>query len=235
MALRLLKRAGLALLAIFAGVTVLAILTLRNADPSLYPAGHDAPVVSVAVVDHGYHAGLVLPVAQLRVMASQTGNGPLLRITQRFAAYEWLEIGWGDENFYRNVPELSFDTVHHVLRALFWRGNASILHIVGFSGVPGEVFARSRHVSLQLGDDGFMRLALAVGETFAEADGDIVDAGPGLYGPSRFFQAKGNYSVLNLCNHWTGRALAAAGVPYFPVLATFSAGLMADLQWRALR
>jgi Protein of unknown function (DUF2459) len=73
-----------------------------------------------------------------------------------------------------------------------------------------------------------------VERSFAVTDGMIVDAGPGLYGPSRFFQANGRYSLLNLCNHWVGRVLHHAGVPYSPVLATLSAGLVFDLRWRAM-
>lgn len=231
----LLRRAGLVLAGLCFALLALALITLKGADPALFPAAADAPSIPVAVVDHGYHAGLIVPVAPLRVMASLTGNAPLLSLTQRFAAYEWLEIGWGDENFYRNVPDLSFGTAHQVLKALFWPDNSSILHVVGFSGASDEFFSRSRHVPLQLGHEGFTRLASAIGATFADAGGAVIDAGPGLYGPSRFFKAKGNYSFLNLCNHWTGKTLASAGVPYSPVLSMLSAGLMTDLRWRALR
>jgi uncharacterized protein (TIGR02117 family) len=232
---RFMRRTGLALVCVCLALAGLALVTIRSADPFLYPPGADMPGIRVVAVDHGYHAGLIVPVSQLRVVASLNGNVPLLSLTQRFAAYEWLEIGWGDENFYRNVPDLSFGTTHHVIKALFWPDNSSILHVVGFSGQPEEVFFRSRQVSLRLGNEGFARLAKTVGDTFAESGGSIVDVGPGLYGPSLFFKAKGSYSLLNLCNHWTGKALASAGVPYSPVLSTLSAGLMADLRWRALR
>jgi uncharacterized protein (TIGR02117 family) len=235
MARRFLRRVGLALIGVGLVVSGLFFATLKSADQALYPVDADSAAIRVVVVDHGYHAGLIVPVAPLRVMASLTGNASLLSLTQRFAAYEWLEIGWGDENFYRNVPDLSFGTAHHVLKALFWPDNSSILHVVGFSGLPEEVFARSGHQSLQLGNEGFVRLAKVIGDTFAESEGVIIDAGPGLYGPSRFYRAKGSYSFLNLCNHWTGRTLASAGVPYSPVLSTFSVGLMADLRWRAFR
>jgi uncharacterized protein (TIGR02117 family) len=235
MARLFLRRAGLVLIGLSLALVVLTFATLKGADPTLYPAGADAASIRVVVVDHGHHTGLIVPVAPLRVVASLTGNSPLLGLTQRFAAYEWLEIGWGDENFYRNVPDLSFGTAHHVLKALFWPDNSSILHVFGFSGAPGEVFSGSRYLALQLGHEGFARLSHTIGTSFTETGGGITDAGPGLYGSSLFFKAKGRYSLLNLCNHWTGEALASAGVPYSPVLSTLSAGLMADLRWRAPR
>lgn len=228
------RRAIAGLIVASLAVAALVLVTAQGRDPGLYPPAAGALSIPVGVVDHGYHAGLILPVAQLRVVASVSGDAALLGLTQRFQAYDWLEIGWGDDNFYRNVPSVSLGTLPYVLKALFAPGNRSIVHVVGFSGPPQENFPASRHVSLALGGQGFARLSRFVGAVFDLAEGQVTDAGPGLYGPSRFFRAKGEYSLLNLCNHWTGRALAAAGVPYSPVLSTFSVGLIADLRWRAV-
>jgi hypothetical protein len=64
--------------------------------------------------------------------------------------------------------------------------------------------------------------------------GVVAPLGPGLYGPSAFFAAQDRYHLFNTCNHWVGQLLALAGVPYAPVEAFISAGLMADLRRRAL-
>ena len=65
-----------------------------------------------------------------------------------------------------------------------------------------------------------------VDRTFARAGGQPREMGQGLYGPSLFFRANGAFSLLNLCNHWTARMLAAAGLPAWPVPATLAPGLM---------
>jgi hypothetical protein len=70
--------------------------------------------------------------------------------------------------------------------------------------------------------------------TFAPAAGiPAEDAGPGLYGPSRFYRARGTFNIFHVCNHWLADLLDAAGVPTAPVLATLPSGLFLDLQWRA--
>jgi Protein of unknown function (DUF2459) len=43
----------------------------------------------------------------------------------------------------------------------------------------------------------------------------------------------GNFSIVNVCNHWLARLLDSAGVPTTPVLATLPYGLFLDLRWRA--
>lgn len=233
--LRALKWLAALSVALGLGLAMLTLATSRGADASLYPPSLDSEPIPVFVVDHGYHAGLVVPRARLSEAARRIGSAPLIAVTERFGEFEWLEIGWGDEGFYRNVARVSPGTLHHVARALFWPGNRSILHVVGFSIPVEDAWPDSPQVRLEVSQAGFDRLARHVGGSFVLEGGQPVDAGPGLYGPSRFFAAQGDYSLLNLCNHWTGQALAAAGLPYAPVPSTLSAGLVADLQWRAAR
>ena len=58
----------------------------------------------VFVVSHGYHAGIVVPLAALADAASRRGLSALGYVATRFADFDRLEIGWGDEGFYREVP-----------------------------------------------------------------------------------------------------------------------------------
>ena len=80
-----------------------AWITARPADPMLWPA-RDARIVEVHVVSNGYHAGLALPRAALAEFAGGRGYPALIAVTQRFAAYDWIEFGWGDRAFYQSVP-----------------------------------------------------------------------------------------------------------------------------------
>ncbi|MFS8038514.1 DUF2459 domain-containing protein [Xanthobacter sp. AM11] len=214
-----------------------------------------AAAVPVLVVDHGYHAGLVLPRAALAARAAALGLPRLSAVAGRFVAYDWLEIGWGDEGFYRNVPYLSALTLPEALRALFAPGNPSVLHVMGGVGAPRSVFAGSDMVRLALDRDGLDALARGIEATLEpglaprDRRGDshgaakppssdrLQDApqelGPGLYGPSLFFRAAGAYHLTRNCNHWVARLLNGAGLPMSLAAATVSAGLMADLRWRS--
>jgi uncharacterized protein (TIGR02117 family) len=222
--------AGLA--AIFAAATV---LTLRSGDRRLYPAATGEPAVAVFVVSHGYHAGVVLPRAALADIASRRGYAALIAVSTRFAAYSFIELGWGDEGFYRSVPTVASLTVAMAARALFAPGNPSVLHVVGLSYPPRAAFPAAEIIALDLSEDGFARMLGRVERTFAPGGPGIAadDLGPGIYGPSRFYRAAGTFNIFHVCNHWVADLLDAAGVPTAPVLATLPPGLFLDLQWRA--
>jgi uncharacterized protein (TIGR02117 family) len=220
-----------ALAAIFVAAT---LLTLRPGDRRLYPAPAGEPTVTVFVVSHGYHAGIVLPHAALAEAASRQGQAALVAVATRFAAYPFLEIGWGDEGFYRSVPTLAALTIPMAARALFRPGNPSVLHVVGLAYPPREAFPSADIIALDLSPDGFTRMLARIEQTFAPAGGVAADdLGPGLYGPSRFYRAVGTFNIFHVCNHWVADLLDAAGVPTAPVPATLPPGLFLDLEWRS--
>jgi uncharacterized protein (TIGR02117 family) len=217
---------------VFAAAT---LVTLRSGDRALYPVPAGKPTVTVFVVSHGYHAGIVLPRGTLADVASRQGHAALIAIATRFAAFPFLEIGWGDEEFYRNVPTIASVTVPMAARALFLPGNRSVLHVVGLSSPARAAFPLADIITLDLSPEGFERMLGRIDATFAPAavGAPVEDAGPGLYGPSRFYRARGTFNILYVCNHWLGDLLDAAGVPTAPVLATLPAGLFLDLEWRS--
>jgi uncharacterized protein (TIGR02117 family) len=217
-----------------AAVVAATLLTLRSGDRRLYPVPAGEPTITVFVVSHGYHAGIVLPRAALGETASGRGHAALIAVSERFIAYPFLEIGWGDEGFYRSVPTLSALTIPMAARALFHPGNPSVLHVVGVACPPRDAFPSADIIALDLSPEGFGRMLAQIEKTFA-SDGGIAadDLGPGLYGPSRFYRATGTFNIFRVCNHWLVDLLAAAGVPTAPVPATLPPGLFLDLEWRS--
>jgi uncharacterized protein (TIGR02117 family) len=222
------------------GIASLAFLLLglsfalrQPADPALYPPQSDA--ITIRVVDHGYHAGLILPRQALAELAEAESLLRLSAALTVFSAFDHVEIGWGEENFYRSVPTASLAAIPHVLRAMLNPANNSVLHMVGFNGESRRAFPSSDLITLNLSPAGLRRMAHAMDIQFrVPPSGDIAPLGPGLYGPSAFFAARDRYHLFNTCNHWIGQMLALAGVPYAPVESFISAGLMADLRRRAL-
>jgi uncharacterized protein (TIGR02117 family) len=229
---RLVRLSALGLVATFAALLILTLLTARPADPALWPPAAGEPATDVFVVSHGYHAGLALPLAEAARIASRDGMAALGTVARRFAGYPYVEIGWGDEGFYRAVPDLSALTLPLALRALLRPGNPSVLHVVGLQAPPRAVFPAADIVRVPLGEAGIARLLRALELSFAVADGAPQPLGPGLYGSSLFFRANEPFHIFNVCNHWLARLLAAAGLPAAPVLAILPAGLLLDLEWR---
>jgi uncharacterized protein (TIGR02117 family) len=224
---------GLAIAALL--FVVATIATARWGDRNLWPPGPDAPTTDVFVVSHGYHAGIVVPLPALLDQASRRGLSALGYIGTRFADFDRLEIGWGDEAFYRDVSTVESLTIVVAMRALFRPGNPSVLHVVGVNGDPRAMFANSNLVRVDVSGAGFARLADMLDATFARRQGGLLpeELGPGLYGMSLFFRANGTFHLFRVCNHWIADLLDAAGVPTAPLLATLPSGLLLDLKWRS--
>jgi uncharacterized protein (TIGR02117 family) len=209
-----------------------AWIAARPADPMLWPA-RDERIVDVYVVSNGYHAGLALPRARLAKFASGRGYPALIAVTQRFAAFDWIEFGWGEREFYRSVPAVGDMNLWLALRALFSPGNKTVVHVVGISGEPTQAF-EAEMMKVPLSWNGFDQMLQKLEATFVPPqNGALPDLGRGLYGPSLFYPANGTFGIARVCNHWIGELLGAAGLPANPVLATLPQGLMLNLRWRA--
>ena len=159
------------------------------------------------------------------------GAGEVVGIADRFKAYGFVEIGWGDEGFYRLVPTISQLEIGEAMRALFQRDNPSVLHVVGLSRSPPEMLQGASMLPITMSREGFDRLVSQLGDSIALEDGRPVELGRGLYGPSLFYRARGTFSIFNVCNHWVARELNAAGLSILPLVDTIPAGLLLDLGW----
>lgn len=173
---------------------------------------------SVQVVNHGLHAGLLIArtdlLRELPALAETFGDG------------DFVELGWGDEAFYR-APQA---TLGLALRALF-RSSAAVLHVVKITGDPRRRFAGSEVVELRLSADGYRQLLAFVAASFSRPAPDaLAELGPGLYGESRFYSAEGRYSLLRTCNTWLAEALAAGGCPLQPAAVLTAGQLMSRLR-----
>lgn len=219
---------GLLLLLIVAAI----LITARSGDRALFPS--EGGTVAIDLVSHGYHSGLALPLPAVAASAARNKLSALAAVAERFGAYTWIEVGWGEGEFYRQVPTLDALSLPMALRALFRPGNASVLHVVGVSGEPRAMFDAAEIVRLPLSPAGLDRLLSQLDAAFVRNPSEApIELGPGLYGPSLFYRAIGTFSLLNVCNHWTAELLDAAGVPTAPVLATLPHGLIWDLRLRS--
>src|SRR5262245_35825913 len=123
-------------------------LTARPGDPTKYPPKTSGGRTEIFLVSHGYHSGIVVPRSALATMAGERGQGALVAIATRFRTYPWIEFGWGEEEFYRNVPTAGSLTIGLAARALLRPGNASVMHVVGLSAPPIRSFPHSDVVAV---------------------------------------------------------------------------------------
>ena len=216
-------------------VILLAVATARPADPALWPPQADARQIEIVVVGHGYHVGIAIPTAILAETARRNGDAALIRVAEQFGSYPYIEFGWGEADFYAAVPTIASLKLGLALRALFFPGNRSVLHVVGLPDHPHQAFASADTIRVALSERGFARMLSALDATFfmSGEPPSPQPLGGGLYGASLFFRANGAFHIFKVCNHWVADMLSAAGLPVTPVLDTVAPGLMLDLTWRA--
>ncbi|MEO1722265.1 MAG: DUF2459 domain-containing protein [Pseudomonadota bacterium] len=222
---------------IFVACMVAALLGVAREEPALYPAAPDT-ARWVAVVDHGWHAGLVVAASDLRAAAVTLGRSDpkaaatLRRIAARHPNAPFLEIGWGEAAVYQGVRQLDDLSFGVAAKALLWPTD-SVLHVVPMTTAPQERFPSADQQFLALSSEGFAALAAGLAETAATDDtGRLRELGPGLYGGGVFYDARPSYSILRTCNHWIAGLLRRAGVPASWWSSAWSGGLMAELGWR---
>ncbi|KQT50570.1 hypothetical protein ASG52_07100 [Methylobacterium sp. Leaf456] len=218
------------LVALVALVGLSAVWTARPGDPALYPT-NESEAETVLLVSHGWHSGIVLS----RESVTGEGAGSALRnVSTRFRDFSQLEFGWGEARFYRATPTLAAFDWRLALSALFTPGGSDgVIQVVGLERPARDSFPSADIVPVRVSRGGLARLLARLEASFKLTENQPVDLGPGLYGPSLFYEANGRFSYSNVCNHWAADLLDAAGVPTTPVLDTHPLGLLADLRWRA--
>jgi len=184
----------------------------------LFPPGDDASAKAIYLVSHGWHAGIVLRRADI--------PADLWPENVDFPYAEFLEVGWGDKQYYQ-TPDAHPGTT---LRAALWP-TSSVLHIVGFNGAVTAYYSSSEIIEIKLGEPGFELLSRYIAASFArDESGQALPLGRGLYGNSRFYLSRESYHLFNTCNVWTARALRAASVPITPSFSITVEQLMAQAQ-----
>ncbi len=201
------------------GLTLLIVFipgcAAREVDPQIPP--DEARREVFQVVKHGWHVGIVVGRAEMASRVPFSGED--------FSGAAHLEIGWGDARFYQaEDPSAGL-----ALRAALWP-TASVMHVVGFSGDPARYFSASEVVDICVSRSAYERMLNYITESFERGPGgEVMPLGPGLYGTSHFYRARGSFHLFNTCNTWAARAVAASGTPVSTRVVT-AEGLFSQLR-----
>ncbi|MCW8330937.1 TIGR02117 family protein [Photobacterium sp. SDRW27] len=159
------------------------------------------------IVNHGWHTGIVYPREELLHF--------LPELAERFGDGQYLEIGWGDMEFYQSREV----TVGITLRAIFLPTD-SVLHVASVPSSPYESFPNSKIRKMCLGQAQIKSLGRFISNSFErDPSGRAVATQKGLYGDSQFYSGVGSFNVFNTCNKWTAIGLESAG---FDIDASFN-------------
>ncbi|MFW2367741.1 MAG: DUF2459 domain-containing protein [Desulforhopalus sp.] len=168
---------------------------------TIFPPQTNERTRSIFLVSHGWHAGIVIK----RIDIRQT-SWPRL---QAFTHMDYLEIGWGDRDYYKSSDPGAGLAVKALLLP-----TSSVLHLVGFRGSPERHFPYSEIIRLELSVPGFEKMIHRISKSFSRDEaGSVVPLGPGNYGFSQFYASEETYHLCKTCNTWTTNILQAAGCP----------------------
>ncbi|CAI8801079.1 DUF2459 domain-containing protein [Methylocaldum szegediense] len=197
----------LAALILFAGC---ATNQVHQALPFTYPDR------TIYLVDLGWHTGLAVKRADI-----PPGLWPE---AQDFPKAEYLEVGWGDHDFYQSA---GFNLWYGIKALLV--PTRSVLHVVGVPVHPTAYFSAADIVEIQLSERQLRQVIVSIHNTYSRTNTDRVQAiAPGLYPDSRFYPAEGKFHMFNTCNVWVARILRDAGLPVVPFFAVSSRGLLSQ-------
>ena len=163
--------------------------------------------VRIFVRTNGVHTWIMVPTMAAGV--DWRGIAPPEHIKDpRYAAGNYLAIGYGNRDFYLNTPTWGDLSPRTALAAAFG-GGPSLVHVEHeHDPQPNE---HQQPITLSLGE--YRKLTNHIRSSFDLTGGRSHPLLGRGYGPADvFYQARGRYNAYRTCNEWTGEALRAAGV-----------------------
>jgi uncharacterized protein (TIGR02117 family) len=194
---------------VIAALAVLAVAGCAGPAVSLHPLlDRDAigPLPKeIWVVRHGWHTRVAVRRADV--------DSSIWPESRDLGDVAYLEVGWGDRDFYPKSHPSIWDTIDPVIRA-----TPAALHVGGLDRAPSELFPDAHTVGLLVLSQGIDRVARFISEHYVrDAAGRPRRIGTGHYSRSWFYLANGRYHALTYnSNTWTATALETAGVPIDP-------------------
>ncbi len=119
----------------------------------------------------------------------------------------YLAFGWGDENFFLNVPNWEDLTLSIALKALFFQGS-SLMHVNRYRESGSE------WLEIEVTDSQLSDLNQYIYQTFAlDPKGEkILLDDAGYTSTDNFYKAKGSYSFYKTCNSWVNSGFKKSGL-----------------------
>ena len=174
----------------------------------------------IYLISTGWHVGIVVPVDNILKRN--------LPESLSFTNAGFLEISWGEKNFYQ-ASDPSFAMAFNALLT----SSPSVIHIFGFSNSVNLAFEKAEIIKISLKEGNYSNLLSFIHKSFTRnANGSSRPEGPGLYGTenSRFYTSNGKFHLLNTCNTWAANAITKAGVEIDFQNVITAEGLMSEVR-----
>ncbi|MCW8894407.1 MAG: DUF2459 domain-containing protein [Sulfurimonas sp.] len=153
----------------------------------------------IFVVNHGWHAGIVLRMIDI--------NSSAWKVDPFFKKHKYIEVGWGDEDFYKSSDPSLWMTLKAALIP-----TSSVLHVRALSMHDLSTFSKENVVKISISIEAFTKLLTFIDSSFAKKDSKSIVLSDGLFPNSFFYLSSKKYHIFQTCNVWTAQALQSAEV-----------------------
>lgn len=191
-------------------ILIIFILFVHCAAPvkNLYPPRHDiSDNIQIYIIKYQWHTGIAF---------NRKEANPFLPLLKgEFSKMEFIEVGWGDKEYFMADK----GTILLAIKAVLWP-TRSVLHVWGFNGDPFLLFGASRVMEISISNQGFINMIQYINDSFA-VDGDLqnIKLSKDSEGLSQYYLSKEKYHGFKTCNVWTARAIRRTGYPITPIYA----------------
>ncbi len=157
--------------------------------------------ISIYLVKANWHTGLMIPVNDF--------TKKILPVLSYFEGFEYVDIGWGDAEFYQS-PEFNICLAVNAILV----PTPSVIRIDGYK-FPIERVIEWREFAIQfvLTKDRFLRMADFINQSFKYDDHkEVIISSRDKEKPIIFFKSVHYYFFMRTCNTWAAEAIQSTGV-----------------------
>lgn len=169
------------------------------------PVGEPDQRHVIYVSSISWHTGIVVPAYSLPDSLWPEGH--------QYADSAYLEIGWGDADYY---PNEGFN-LWYAIKSVFWP-TSSVLHVNPLHQAVEDYYVDTDVVRIAVNGEQLRNLSAYLIEEFEQGEtGKFIPAEEGIYTDSHFYEGSSSYYFPNNSNVWAARALKRAGFSISPI------------------
>ena len=156
--------------------------------------------VKVYLINQAWHVGFLIQVDSITI--SQ------IPIIKDFTDFKFVDIGWGDEDFYQD------DGINYYYGAkAMLVPTSSVIKITGHISTSQSILNWSEDSrEVMLSSHGYKKLLNFIEASFEKGKGKYVETSRLADGAIRFYKSGLSYHLFNTCNTWIAAGLKEAGL-----------------------
>ena len=151
----------------------------------------------IYIQSNGAHLDIVVPVSQIDSSLISQLNLP--------SNTQYVCFGWGNKEFFFNVPEWKDLSVGLAFRAAFFRLE-SAMHVIAYSEKKAD------WITINIAQQQQNKLNKFIENSFTKKEKSVVLCKKNNAANNCFYDAKGKYSCIKTCNVWVNDAFKEANI-----------------------